>query len=129
MNKIITIYELYVLARDQPVTDPILSEVISHAQENPGIKVKELAEILHFQKDALSATVRVLTGMPLVIFLRQWRLLTAMELLKDRSLSYRDVALRCAFTTVQSLSRFLCRRIRCTAFEYREGHSNRHRRT
>ncbi len=127
MNPIITIEDLYKLARDQPVETPILCDVIRHLQSSPGITIKQLSAKIGLDRNALSSSVKLLTGMPLDTFLKQWRLMLIKEHLSDPYLSYESVANLCGFSSVQAMSKFLDRQLHLTAYEYREGRKNGHR--
>ena len=108
-------------------TPTFLDELDEAIRASPGITVKELAERFGTKPDPLSNTVKTLTGTTLSPYLKQKRLDLIIRLLTDPHLTYEEVAKASGFTTVQTLSRFLMRMIRRTAFEYREGHSNGHR--
>lgn len=127
MNPIITVESLYLHSRDQPIETPILKDVISLLQSNPGITIKQISARLGLNRNALSFSVKMLTGLTLVAFLKQWRLMLVKELLSDQSLSYEEVACHCGFSTVHNMSKFIDRMIHLTAYEYREGKSNGHR--
>lgn len=127
MNPIFTVEELYKLARDQPVEIPILCDVISHLKASPGISIKQLSAKLSLDRNALSSSIKMLTGLSLDIFLKQWRLMLIKEHLSDPHLSYESVANLCGFSSVQAMSKFLDRMIHLTAYEYREGRKNGHR--
>ena len=127
MNALISVEELYKLARDQPVEIPILSDVISLLKASPGLTIKQLSARMNFNRNALSSSVKMLTGLPLDLFLKQWRLMLIKEHLKDPRLSYESVANLCGFSSVQAMSKFLDRMIHLTAYEYREGRKNGHR--
>ena len=127
MNPIITIEDLYKLARDQPVETPILCDVIRHLKSSPDITIKQLSSKIGLDRNALSSSVKLLTGMPLDTFLKQWRLMLIKEHLSDPHLSYESVANLCGFSSVQAMSKFLDRMIHLTAYEYREGRKNGHR--
>ena len=105
----------------------ILENVLNTLKEIPGLTVKEMAARLGMTPDQLSYTIRSLTGQPLNLFIRQWRLRRIRELLDDEELSYTEVARRCGFTSVQAMSKFLDRWTKRTAYEYRVGKSNGHR--
>lgn len=127
MNPFFTVEELYKLAREQPVEIPILCDVISHLKASPGISIKQLSAKLSLNRNALSSSIKMLTGLPLDIFLKQWRLMLVKEHLSDPYLSYESVAILCGFSSVQAMSKFLDRMIHLTAYEYREGRKNGHR--
>ena len=127
MNPIFTVEELYKLAREQPVEIPILKDLISLLKSTPGITIKQISARLGLNRNALSFSVKMLTGLTLVAFLKQWRLMYIIELLNDPHLSYESVASHCGFSTVHNMSKFIDRMIHLTAYEYREGKSNGHR--
>ena len=127
MDPITSIEELYQLVRDQPVETPILRDVITLLKASPGITIKELSAKLSFNRNALSSSIKMLTGLTLETFLKQWRLMLIKEHLSDPHLSYESVANLCGFSSVQAMSKFLDRMIHLTAYEYREGRSNGHR--
>ena len=127
MNPIFTVEELYKLARDQPVEIPILCDVISLLKASPGLTIKQLSAKLSLNRNALSSSIKMLTGLSLDIFLKQWRLMLIKEHLSDPHLSYESVANLCGFSSVQAMSKFLDRMIHLTAYEYREGRKNGHR--
>ena len=127
MNPIFTVEELYKLARDQPVEIPILCDVIRLLKASPGLTIKQLSARMNFNRNALSSSIKMLTGLPLDIFLKQWRLMLIKEHLSDPHLSYESVATLCGFSSVQAMSKFLDRMIHLTAYEYREGRKNGHR--
>lgn len=127
MNPITSIEELYQLVHDQPVETPILRDVITLLKASPGITIKELSAKLSFNRNALSSSIKMLTGLTLEVFLKQWRLLLIKDLLSDPQLSYESVANLCGFSSVQAMSKFLDRMIHRTAYEYREGRKNGHR--
>ncbi len=127
MSSIISVNDLYNLARDQSVEIPILRDVITLLIASPGITIKQLSVKIGLDRNALSSSIKLLTGMCLATFLKQWRLLLIKELLSDPHLSYESVANLCGFSSVQAMSKFLDRMIHLTAYEYREGRKNGHR--
>ena len=127
MKPIITITQLYFNARENNIENPILKEVIRNLQASPGITVKQMAASMGIDRNSLSASVRMLTGESLGTFLKQWRLMLLIDLLRDPLLPYEAVAKRGGFTTVQTMSKFLDRMLHRTAYELREGRSNGHR--
>lgn len=127
MNPIFTVEELYKLARDQPVEIPILCDVIRLLKASPGLTIKQLSAKLSLNRNALSSSIKMLTGLSLETFLKQWRLMLIKEHLSNPHLSYESVANLCGFSSVQAMSKFLDRMIHLTAYEYREGRKNGHR--
>ena len=127
MNPFFTVEELYKLARDQPVEIPILCDVIRLLKSSPGLTIKQLSAKLSLNRNALSSSIQMLTGLSLDLFLKQWRLMQIKEHLSNPHLSYESVANLCGFSSVQAMSKFLDRMIHRTAYEYREGRSNGHR--
>lgn len=127
MVPIISISDLYTLARDQPIGIPILADVVYYLKRSPGINGKELAKKLEVKRSYLSHAIEILTGSNLVTLLREWRLLHVKYMLSETSLTYDDIAKRCGFSGNRTMSRFLERYTGCTAFEYRMGRSNGHR--
>ena len=127
MKPIITIPQLYFVAREKPIEIPILRDLIPPLSRSPGITGKALAKAVDVKRSALSAAVQMLTGETLNDLLRQWRLLHAMYLLSCTRLSYQEVARQCGYKTVNGLSKFMERHLKCTAYEYREKrvHGNR----
>ena len=127
MNAIISVEDLYTLARDQPIGIPILADVVYYLKRSPGITGKVLAKKLDVKRSALSGAVQILTGSTLNDMLRQWRLLRAIDLLSNTSLPYLEVARLCGYRTVNGLTKFMERNKKCTAREYRENrtHGNR----
>ena len=105
----------------------LLDTILTLLKSSPGLTVKAMAARLGMTPDQLSYTIRSLTGQPLNTFIRQWRLMRVRELLDDDRLSYAEVARRCGFNSVQTMSRFLDRWTKRTAYEYRVGKSNGHR--
>lgn len=130
MTPIITVEALYTLARDRPIGIPILSDVVYHLKRSPGISSKALAKVLNVRHTALSNAVQLLTGVTLNELLKQWKLLHAQYLLRHTPLCYESVANLCGYRTVDGLSKFLERNLKCTAREYRENrvHGNRSQR-
>lgn len=128
MNPIITIEQLYLQSRTSTPEIPILKDVIPYLNRSPGLSGKTLAKVLGTKRAMLSAAIQLLTGEPLNEMLKTWRLLHAMHLLRSTAISYEQVAMQSGFSTVNSLSKFLQRRIGCTAYEYRSErtHGNRH---
>ena len=127
MNPIISVEDLYVHSHDQPVETPILCEIITLLKASPGLTIKQLSDKLNLNRNALSSSIKMLTGLPLDLFLKQWRLMLIKEHLKDPHLSYESVANLCGFSSVQAMSKFLDRMIHLTAYEYRDGRKNGHR--
>ena len=127
MTPIITIEQLYSQARTNTVEIPILKNVVPYLVRSPGINGKTLAKLLDVKRSALSGAIQLLTGDTLNDLLKKWKLLHAMYLLSNTTLSYDDVAHLCGFSGNRTLSRFMERMIKCTAYEYREGRSNGHR--
>ena len=127
MNPIITVDALYAHPRDKPIDVPILCDVIRHLKSSPGLTIKQLSSKIGLDRNALSSSIKLLTGMPLDAFLKQWRLMLIKEHLSDPHLSYESVANLCGFSSVQAMSKFLDRMIHLTAYEYREGRKNGHR--
>ena len=129
MNTTITVEELYMQARTNSVETPVLKDVITYLIRSPGINGKTLAKVLDVKRSALSGAILLLTGVNLNDFLKQWKLLNAMYLLKMTKYTYEEIAILCGFSSYRTLSRFIERMIHCTAYEYREGHSNSHKGT
>ena len=127
MTPIITIEQLYSQARTNTVEIPILKDTVQYLVRSPGISGKTLAKLLDVKRSALSSAILLLTGMNLNDMLKEWKLLHAMYLLRNTTLSYDDVANLCGFSGNRTLSRFMERMLKCTAYEYREGKSNGHR--
>ena len=127
MTPIITIPQLYFVAREKPIEIPILRDLVPHLARSPGITGKALAKAVGESRRALSNAVQLLTGETLNDLLRQWRLLHAMYLLSCTRLPYLDIAKHCGYKTITGLSKFMERNLRCTAYEYRENrvHGNR----
>lgn len=127
MNAIITVEDLYTLARDQPIAIPILADVVYFLKRSPGMSGKDLAKVLEVKRSALSSAVQILTGETLNDLLKHWRLLRALDLLSNTRLPYLDVAHLCGFRTINGLTKFMERNHKCTAREYRENrrHGNR----
>ena len=129
MKPIITVPQLYFQNIDAPIDIPILRDLIPPLARSPGTTGKALAKEVGVRRSALSAAVQLLTGETLNDLLRQWRLLHAMYLLSCTRLSYQEVARQCGYKTVNGLSKFMERHLKCTAYEYRENrvHGNRQR--
>ncbi len=127
MNPIISVEDLYALARDQPIGIPILADVIHCLKRSPGINGKELAKALDVKRSYLSHAIELLTGVNLATMLQTWRLLHVKYMLTETSHTYDYIAKVCGFSGNHSMSRFLERYTGCTAFEYRMGRSNGHR--
>lgn len=127
MNPIISISDLYTLARDQPIGIPILADVVYYLKRTPGISGKELAKRLDVKRSYLSHAIELLTGNNLITALREWRLLHVKYMLTETTHSYDYIAKICGFSGNRTMSRFLERYTGCTAFEYRLGRSNGHR--
>ena len=127
MTPIITIEQLYSQARTNTVETPILKDVTPYLVRSPGINGKTLSKILDVKRSALSGAIQLLTGDTLNDLLKKWKLLHAMYLLSNTTLSYKDVANLCGYKTINGLSKFMERMIKCTAYEYRESrtHGNR----
>ena len=127
MTPIITIEQLYSQARTNTVEIPILKDTVQYLVRSPGISGKTLAMLLDVKRSALSGAIQLLTGETLNDVLKKWKLLHAMYLLGKTTLSYKDVANLCGYKTINGLSKFMERMIRCTAYEYRESrtHGNR----
>ena len=127
MTPIITIEQLYSQARTNTIEIPILRDVTLYLVRSPGINGKTLAKLLDVKRSALSGAIQLLTGETLNDVLKKWKLLHAMYLLGKTTLSYKDVANLCGYKTINGLSKFMERMIRCTAYEYRESrtHGNR----
>lgn len=132
-----SVEELYTYSRDQPSHLPPpwegrrgpLQTIAYYLQCSPGMNGQELADLLGVSRCTLSHAVLLLTGTTLIELLRQWRLLHIQHLLTDTALPYADIAKLCGFSCNRTLSRFLERYTGRTAYEYRVGHSNRHRST
>ena len=127
MTPIITTEQLYLQSHIESIEIPILKDIVQYLVRSPGISGKTLAKLLDVQRSALSSAIQLLTGETLNDMLKEWKLLHAMYLLRNTTLSYDDVANLCGFSGNRTLSRFLERMIKCTAYEYREGKSNGHR--
>ena len=127
MVPIISVSQLYFDSKEKNIEIPILRDLVPHLARSPGITGKALAKAVGVRRSALSNAVQMLTGETLNDLLRHWRLLHAMYLLSCTSLSYQDVASKCGYRTVNGLSKFMERNMRCTAYEYRENrvHGNR----
>lgn len=127
MKLTINVEDLYVQSRINSVEIPILHEMVQYLILTPGINGKTLAKVLGVKRSALSNAVQLLTGETLNDLMKHWRVLTAMHLLRDTSLPYKEVARRCGYKTINALSKFMERQIKCTAYEYRENrtHGNR----
>ncbi len=127
MTPIITAEQLYSQAMTNSVETPILKDVTPYLVRSPGINGKTLAKILDVKRSALSGAILMLTGDTLNDLLKKWKLLHAMYLLRNTMLSYKDVANLCGYKTINGLSKFMERMIKCTAYEYRESrtHGNR----
>ena len=127
MNPVITITQLYFDAKEKTITIPILKDIVPHLARSPGTTGKALAKAVGESRTALSYAVQLLTGEPLSELLKQWRLLHAMYLLSCTRLPYQEVAKQCGYRTIDGLSKFMLRNLKCTAYEYREQriHGNR----
>lgn len=129
MKTIITVEELYAQSHTGSVEIPILQEIVPYLTRLPGINGKTLAKVLGVKRSALSNAVQLLTGETLNDLLKHWKLLTAMHLLRNTSLPYKEVAKRCGYKTINALSKFMERMIKCTAYEYRENRTHGNRQT
>ena len=127
MKPIISIETLYFQAQKDEVDTPIMKDVTPYLVRSPGINGKTLAKLLDVKRSALSGAIQLLTGETLNDVLKKWKLLHAMYLLGKTTLSYKDVANLCGYKTINGLSKFMERMIKCTAYEYRESrtHGNR----
>ena len=129
MKPIISIETLYFQAQKDEVDTPILKDVTPYLVRSPGINGKTLAKVLKVKRSALSNAVQLLTGETLNDLMKHWKLLTAMHLLRNTSLPYKEVAKRCGYKTINALSKFMERMIKCTAYEYRENRTHGNRQT
>ena len=127
MKTVISVEELYLNSCTGEVETPILKDVVPYLVRSPGINGKTLSKILDVKRSALSGAIQLLTGDTLNDLLKKWKLLHAMYLLSNTTLSYKDVANLCGYKTINGLSKFMERMIKCTAYEYRESrtHGNR----
>ena len=129
MTPIITIEQLYLQSQTNSLDIPILKDVTPYLVRSPGINGKTLSKILDVKRSALSGAIQLLTGDTLNDLLKKWKLLHAMYLLSNTTLSYKDVANLCGYKTVNGLSKFMERMIKCTAYEYRESRTHGNRQT
>ena len=129
MTPVISVPQLYFQGISAPITLPILRDITPHLARSPGITGKALAKAVGVRRGALSNAVQLLTGKTLNDLLKHWRLLRAMDLLSNTRLTYLEVARQCGYRTVNGLSKFMERNVKCTAREYREKrtHGNRSR--
>ena len=127
MVPIISVSQLYFDSKEKSIEIPILKDLVPHLARSPGITGKALAKAVGVRRSALSNGVQMLTGETLNELLRKWRLLHAMYLLSCTRLPYPEVARQCGYRTVNGLSKFMERNMKCTAYEYRENrvHGNR----
>ena len=129
MKTSITVEELYAQSRTGAVEIPILKDIVPYLSRSPGVNGKTLAHLLKVKRGVLSNGVQLLTGETLNDLMKHWKLLTAMHLLRNTSLPYKEVAKRCGYKTINALSKFMERMIKCTAYEYRENRTHGNRQT
>lgn len=128
MKPFITVEELYLLSKNSNAVEiPVLKDVVPYLSRSPGVNGKTLAHLLKVKRGVLSNAIQLLTGVTLNDLLKEWKLLHAMYLLRHTAFSYDDVAKLCGFSGNRTLSRFLERNIKCSAYEYRMGKSNGHK--
>lgn len=127
MTPIITPTQYYLQSQINSVEIPILKDMVPYLSRSPSINGKTLAKVLEVKRGQLSGTLQLLTGATLNDLLKQWKLLHAMNLLRNTRKSYQEVAEECGYKTINGLSKFMERMIKCTAYEYRAGrrHGNR----
>ena len=129
MTPVITPEQLYAQAQTNTVETSILKDVTPYLLRSPGINGKTLAKVLDVKRSALSGASQLLTGDTLNDLLKKWKLLHAMFLLSNTTLSYTDIANLCGYKTINGLSKFMERMIKCTAYEYRESRTHGNRQT
>ena len=127
MKPITNVETLYLQSHGEGVETPILKDVTEYMRQHPSINGKNMAKALNVKRSALSGAIQLLTGENLNDLMKKWRLLHAMYLLRNTSLSYKEVATQCGFFSLRGLTKFLERMIRCTPYEYRKSvtHGNR----
>lgn len=122
MNKKYTVIELYALTPDHPSGDHIIDAVALLLQRHPGLAPCAIANTLGVSRRDLSGAIRILMGITLEQLTNHWRMMTALELLRDSSIDFQTIALRCGYQHGKTLARALKRELHLTPFEYRNGY-------
>lgn len=72
---------------------------------DPGFSIAHLAEELHFTPNHLTKIFRNTMGLPLQSYLIEQRLRSAIDLLRNRELTVKEIALACGFSDANYFSR------------------------
>ena len=120
IKQITTVEELYKNG-GAPTGQIVVDAVVDYVKKVRSHSVENVAIILKMDQRFLNETMKVFVGVTLQEFILQWRILQAIDLLDDESLSYEQVAHRCGFRRVKNLIATFRARLGTTPYAYRNG--------
>ncbi len=125
VEQITNVEELY-KSKGAPVGEIIVDAVVDYVRKVKSHSAEDVANFLRVDRRLLSGVMKVLVGVSLQEFILQWRVLQAIDLLDDKSLSFEEVAHRCGFKRYKNLIATFQSRLGTTPYAYRNGTVTRH---
>ena len=124
IKQITTVEELY-KSKGAPTGESIVDAVVDYVKRVKGHSAEDVAIYLDVNRRKLSGAFELLVGVPLSDFILEWRLMQAVDLLDDETLSVAEVARRTGFKSVNYLTGVFTRRLGTTPLAYRNGEVTR----
>ncbi len=118
IQPITTVEELY-KSHGAPTGEIIVDAVVEYVKNMRDRSVTNVAEYFGQDSVILSGAIKMLVGVTLQEFIIQWRVLQALDLLDDPSLSVAEIARRTGFKCEKNFVQTLRRRVGVTPYAYR----------
>ena len=117
----VTVFELYKLPEDTQIGDTILDPVVETLRKKTTSLATDVAKELGVRRTDLTGAIRLLTGSTLEQFIKEWRMLQAVDLISNTDLDFLTIANRCGFSTADHLAVAMQKKLHKTPYEYRNG--------
>ena len=120
IKQITTVEELWNTA-GAPTGQTAVDAIVDYVKRVKSHSAQEVALCLNVDQRYLNETMKLFVGVTLKEFIMQWRMLQAIDLLDDESLSVEEVAHRCGFQREKNLIAAIHTRYGTTPYAYRNG--------
>ena len=118
IKQITTVEELY-KTKGAPTGQTAVDAIVDYVKRVKSHSAQEVALCLNVDQRYLNETMKLFVGVTLKEFILQWRMLQAIDLLDDESLSVEEVARRCGFKLEKNLIAAFRARYGTTPYAYR----------
>ena len=119
IRQIATVEELYQKrgARTGEVIVDAVVDMLMHGRRTNTLK--DFAAVIGLDQRTLSKVIEKLVGIKLKEMIMQWRMMQALDMLDDHTISFEEVAHECGFSTTKELGKEFSRRMHTTIGAYR----------